>query len=142
MHPFLLIITTNTSHIMKNLLLLCFLFIGFNTAKAQKQVVGGTLRNETEMPIENAYMMLFMGDDTSVVAESYTDAEGGFILKTYQGHYMLKTTAKGYKTEFTHVVLNLPQDINLGVIQLSAVEDQTKNRGCIFSRKKKAATKK
>ena len=127
---------------MKNALLICICILSFTTIKAQKQILGGTLRNETGAAIEGAYMMLFMGDDTSVVAETYTDAEGAFMLKTHQGHYMLKSVAKGYKTEFTHVVLNLPQDINLGVIQINAVKLAEKKRSCIFRRKKKAATKK
>lgn len=105
---------------------------------AQKQKVVGVVQNSNVEYLAGVELLLFYGDDTSVVAQTKSNEAGEFILEAHQGHYELKASKEGYSATYRPVIINLPQDQNVGVIQLQEVVKESKEpRGCIFGRKKK-----
>ncbi|MCF7560757.1 TonB-dependent receptor family protein [Sabulilitoribacter multivorans] len=111
------------------LFLLLFSFLSFS----QEYNIVGDLKDETNLPIEFANVVLLNKEDSSPLIGTTTDDLGAFILNNVKaGKYTLKISFLGFN-EYT-IDVELSNDINLGTIVLKEALEELEGVSIVAKR--------
>lgn len=100
-----------------------FLLILFITSFSSvfSQSISGSVTDTEKLPIEFATISLLKVSDSTLVTGGLSDTKGRFNLKQVQeGTYILVVKFLGYNASKTQIQLRSGQNLNVGIIRLSA----------------------
>ncbi len=84
---------------MKKLLLLLWVFLGFQELQAQKTILYGTVRDSLGVAMQQANIMVFNPADSSVTGFAFADNNGDYVFELNVNQvYLLKCSYLGFKT--------------------------------------------
>ena len=123
----LVYLTKRLIHAIVSILIFILLFIACgSTANAQSQIYG-TVRNDSEKPVDNAEVVLLNAYDSLKVMSTMANEQGIFVFTNLGiGDYTILATAIGFEKAVSpmYSIISEQDDINAGVLILQVKQQK------------------